>query len=570
MTDILRLLLHFGWLLLPVWALIAILWRRRDGWSLLAAVPLTFALLMLSAWAGAAVGMLRSVGCGWQLAALPAAGFLIAGRFRHRRMAFSAGGVAAGVLLALLQLLPTIMRDFPDGWDPGCHALIAERIRETGRLCADWRPFEVIPMRYPQAFHALVALLAQVTDLPVHRVLQGLHFLLMFPAGWMIWGCARTAFGGRAAWAALFLFAGVTNTGNYLYFYRMGMYPTELGFLLFLGTVWAGMVWRRGRWAVLTAGGLMMAALAVMHPLSLAMNALVWLGVWLAARSRPAGGFAWRILLIGGVVMACRWGPELLSRQPGENESLRFAEESAVSLSAFLIGVDPLAMLLALIGFWHWRRRFRPVRRRIWLVDAVVLFGLFGLLEYGFRYAVALPLTGEDFTLGIPSRLIGVAGGVLAVLGGAGIAACRSRQVYRVLLAGVILLTAARYIRLAVRGDDVSPELQELAAAVREKTPADACCILPAGMPDYQWFCYLAQRRSPALPLPSSEDRGDIMAAWAVFHDFDANREAIGDWLRRNRVPCFALVPMADGWRLAAAGEDGRLRLLPEVIAKRH
>ena len=89
MTDILRLLLHFGWLLLPVWALIAILWRRRDGWSLLAAVPLTFALLMLSAWAGAAVGMLRSVGYGWQLAALPAAGFLIAGRFRHRRMAFS-------------------------------------------------------------------------------------------------------------------------------------------------------------------------------------------------------------------------------------------------------------------------------------------------------------------------------------------------------------------------------------------------------------------------------------------------------------------------------------------------
>jgi len=241
-----------------------------------------------------------------------------------------------------------------------------------------------------------------------------------------------------------------------------------------------------------------------------------------------------------------------------------------VPLEAFLIGVDPAALVLAAIGAWLWRRRFRAARRRLWAVDAAVLFGLFFLMEYGFRYLIARPFFGEDFTLGIPSRLIGVAGGVLAVFGGAAVGMVRSRAWRAVLMTLLIATAALRYAKLTLAGGDVSPELRALAAAVREKTPEDAFCILPAGMPDYQWFCYLAQRRSPALPLPVSEDRGPVEAEWALFGDFDANQTEIAAWLREHPGPCFALVPTEKGWYPAAPDETGRLRLLPEPILSRH
>ena len=467
-----------------------------------------------------------------------------------------------------------MVREFPAGWDPACHALIADRILETGRFCADWRPFETIPMRYPQAFHAMTALLALLAGLPVHRVLQGLHFLLMFPAGWLVWDFARRGFGRRAALPAFLLFAGLTNTGNYLYFYRMGMLPTELGFLFFLGTFACALRWRPGRFWPLAAGWLLLAATALMHPLSLAMSGAVWLGVWVTSPHRRLGGFAWRLLAGGLAAAALRWLPAWRFHLAGGNESLRFAEEGAVPLRAFLVGADPAALILAWFGLCGWRHRLRAARRRLWAADAAVLFGLFFLMEYGFRYWIARPFFGEDFTLGIPSRLIGVAGGVLAVFGGASVGLVRSRAWRAVLMTFLIAAAVLRYARLTFENDevsgDVSLELRVLAAAVREKTPENAFCILPAGMPDYQWFCYLAQRRSPALPLPASEDRGPVEAEWALFGDFDANRMEIAAWLREHPEPCFALVPTEKGWYLAAPDETGRLRLLPGPLLSRH
>ena len=290
MTEIVRLLGAFALALLPAWAFTASASRRRDLFSLMGAVPFAFALLLFAAAAAARIGHLVWAAYALCAAAPVAVWFLWRGRFSPRRLRLGGATAAVFALVALFQLLGTVTRLFPAGWDPACHALITDRILETGRLCADWRPFETIPMRYPQAFHAMTALLALLAGLPVHRVLQGLHFLLMFPAGWLVWDFARRGFGRRAALPAFVIFAGLTNTGNYLYFYRMGMLPTELGFLFFLGTFACALRWRPRRFGPLAAGWLLLAATALMHPLSLAMSGAVWLGVWLTSPRRRSAG----------------------------------------------------------------------------------------------------------------------------------------------------------------------------------------------------------------------------------------------------------------------------------------
>jgi len=94
-------------------------------------------------------------------------------------------------LIAIFYAIPVLSTDFPIGWDPTFHCLLARKIQYSGQLAATWQPFEQIAVNYPLGMHAFIAGLAYVTKAEPHIIFQTLHLpvMLLYSLGIYLIAC---------------------------------------------------------------------------------------------------------------------------------------------------------------------------------------------------------------------------------------------------------------------------------------------------------------------------------------------------------------------------------------------
>ena len=576
-------------LTLPALAALTLTRRRLSVEELVAAPALTFSGLIVAGWPLAAVGRLDLAPLALLL--LPVVALLMrsrSSRLRRIRVIFPGAWVLAAVaLVAVCEGYPVLSWSWPPGWDPACHAIVAQKIADTGRLSADWRPFETLPMNYPQGFHVLLVLLASWSGQTIPEVMQALNFLISFPAALAIFVLGRRIFHSTGAGcAALLAYALGVDGGGFLYYYRLGLFPTELGCYCFLVLVAESLRRRGGVLERMTAvyGTLLWCGMIMTHYLP-TLIAITVLGVW--SVWRPVGlkrslCRLWGTLLAALVLTAPYYCSQLLRVGGVENTaSVRFTEESMMDPGRLPGHLGMAALPFALYGLW-WLRRCAVGRHagktaagwRLLAGWLGWLFGFFVLMDYGFRLLVARPFFHEDFTLLIPSRFLVVCGYPLALLAGGGVWALwqwsHGHQRRRAGLIAILIVLGGigvvRNARLTIFRP-VSPELRELALRTAAVTPEDGFVVLPQGTPDYQWFPYLAWRSSLGNPIPSSENRALLEPKWLLFSDFSGNAEAIREYLVRERMRCYLLVKLPDGsWRMIGSDAAGRFAPVPAEV----
>lgn len=162
-------------LLAPGWCLARVALGTGDRYKLCLLAP--GCAIALALWS---VCLLRACGVSpvhyFWLSALCGFALLVAARDGSRPPVTVPRSTGSLVLLAAIILIagaarfwPLLIREFPLGWDPSFHLIIAGKIARQQALVVDWLPFKDIRLNYPIGSHELVALLAQVTGMPLHR-----------------------------------------------------------------------------------------------------------------------------------------------------------------------------------------------------------------------------------------------------------------------------------------------------------------------------------------------------------------------------------------------------------------
>lgn len=567
MIDTLKTVFFFVAMVLPVFGFLG----RRSGHfcmqNFLLAIPATLAAILSLGFILAYRGFLAAFFPLWGLFSLWVLWFCREnlkdlGHFSCFGFPWRLIAVCGGVFI--LQAIPVAMQSFPAGWDPACHALIAEKIRQSGQLCADWRPFEDLPMLYPQSLHVFAALLAMISDCPIHSVLQNMHLLFSFPAALLLWRIAVRIGGERAGIFAFFAYVFLTGVGNYIYFYRMGMLPTECANVIFLGLIFLLLQQedfeKPLKYFLAALFGL---GIFLVHPLSGVIT--VCIGVAVAVLER--GGR--KTLVYGGLGGIAAMGLYFLSvagrATAGNTESIKFSEEAASRILSVLTDIGWAVLPLAAVGIvCAWKKKKTP-EFRLALVWLAVLTGVFVCMEYIFRYCIARFFFGEDFTIGIPSRFIAVSGSIFCIWAGVGMDRLSRWRwgVVWILIFGICCFAGVRtYFQFAGKSA-VPDDLQQLAGIVKREIPEEAYLVLPVGTPAYHWFSYLAWRPSLGIPLPSSENRSAFMKKALLFSDVNGNTAEIGAHIQKTRSIYMLLIPQRPGcWKIAVGRPDGRFRFL--------
>jgi hypothetical protein len=243
----------------------------------------------------------------WGIFFLIVMGGFLAGRPRRRGLDHSLRGIETWVGLVILLVGVTRLaavgpQEFPRGWDPSFHMILAEKIRLTHHAIYDWSPFEVAKLNYPTGSHVLIVLISSVSRVPMPKVFEDLIVLGGILTTAQMYTLSRH-FSGDAK-AALFatIAYGFWAIDGSLGYTIWGGLPNELGMLFFVGvlSIWMESTPAGGR---IAAMALLYAALILAHHHVMIASAAV-LGTCLAwSTLRGAAGTA-KILLAALVLSA--------------------------------------------------------------------------------------------------------------------------------------------------------------------------------------------------------------------------------------------------------------------------
>ena len=138
-------------------------------------------------------------------------------------------------LYLLIRAVPLAVTEYPRGWDPYFHLVLAEKIVRAGKFITDWTPFENIELNYPITSHLLLALVAEIGRVPVHTVFRVAIILFTGLTGAQLYALMTRATGKPeiGLYAALsYLFLALWGSLDYS---RWGGLPNLTGMYLVLG-----------------------------------------------------------------------------------------------------------------------------------------------------------------------------------------------------------------------------------------------------------------------------------------------------------------------------------------------
>ena len=545
-----------AWGLLCPWTLVALRLLPQRGFydrvlaglvgGLAATVALGYALAMMG-W----LGYFRVVyGAAWI-----AAVWMLVGAAPKVRWPDGIGWMASALGAAVFaQAVPVFSTEYPMGWDPTFHLILARKILESGALCADWGPFEPIPVNYTQGLHVLVAIVADFAGAPVHIAFQMLHLVFQPLACVLVLRLAVLIYGDfRVGALALLAYEFLCSHGSFSSYYQWGGLPTELGSVFFLGIVWTALGGRDRRGTVLAVlyyGGLVMT-----HHLSGLIATWVLAFYWVVSRLGGEDGAlrGWLVRLwpLTLAIYSFYIAPYVLERMGnlGHTDVLRFYDDDFKTGWQVALDMGPAALSLGLLGIWWANRRPTRVVESFLLSWFCALILGFGLLGYAYRLAAHV-IYGEQFTAFTPSRFMTVAAYPLAVY--AGYALWRLAEVlaarFSLRMDVILLATCACIVLGSVPGvvrlaglRSVTEEGAALGRRIEAQVPESGFVLYTAEalnrMQPYPWISYLTWRRSVYTPIPASENRQLLRQIREEMWELKLSR--IPQWVASAELPIF-------------------------------
>lgn len=408
-------------------------------------------------------------------------------------------------VVAVSRFAPVFMRDFPPGWDPSFHLILARKLLLADHMVFDWSPFETVPLNYPLGSHLLVGVLARLTRLPLPRVFQLLIPALGVISTAQVYGLAQRVFRRPAIslYSAL-AYGGWAFAGSAGY-YAWGGLPNQLG-MMFLIALLAIFVEQRWDWRSSALAAVFLAAVFVSHHHVLLIAGAVTLSViayWLATAGLGANkkirGLA-RAAAVAVALASPYLAPHIMRAATVRDTGvLRFTEPYSLWLmlahmGILLVGCGIAGLILS--------RRDQPQRAGVLLTVVALLLVLYAACGPLYR-TYSLHRWGQEYVAFTPSRFLTDLIPLLSIF--AGYALYRVAELFRLrpgaMVAGGLLLALTNvpfWMELFAR--DPAPGRYQAYAWIEQHTPADTILLS-----NDEWAPYAAWRRTPATPLPVSE-----------------------------------------------------------------
>jgi hypothetical protein len=314
-----------------------------------------------------------------------------------------------GAALAL-RAAPTLLREFPLGWDPYFHLVVAAKIARVHALIYDLQPLDALPLNYPQGSHLLVALLSGLGAVPLHHVFciaiawfGTLCVAQVFALARYLTGEGELSLYATAAYGFLAILGG-------LGYYDWGGLPNLIAVYLFLGVLTLlARATDAGLGSVLTYAFLFLAICVVHHHAMVVVPAvLLPLAAWQLIFSSDQRA-AWLILRgsVAGAVLGLGYFLPYLRRAttvpttgiPGFDEGVSSVNEDLYAMGLAFSFTAIMGVICAIC-----LRRRRAVSE-ILVAPAVMLVVYYAGLKYGAR-ALILFTTGRHVSLFTPSRFL--------------------------------------------------------------------------------------------------------------------------------------------------------------------
>lgn len=411
-------------------------------------------------------------------------------------------------LVAVARFAITVIYQWPAGWDPSFHLILAKKVAMADGMIYDWTPFENASLNYPLGSHCLLVLLSQLSHLPLHRVFQMLLPLVcVLTTGQVYLLCLRVFHSEEIAVFSTLAYGFWAGYGSIDY-YRWGGLPNALAmaFLLAIVHMLLGPV---RTWKHVVLMGMFFASICFAHH-HVMITSIIVLGVlffYFLFSARRSVAVTLLIAMASGVLLASFYlVPYFLkSSTLGNTDVFRFHEGPFTARSLFR-DLGPAYVLFGAAGLvlvWRVRKQFE------WVPTLFVICGtllILYILSGPVYRQVSLRFTGEDYVAFTPSRfLIDLA---CFVSGFAGYAAYQlKRRVGMSAVAAtvlVVLLGLSTYRTWQQMIGEGGVPVGSLAAYqwISEYTPPDTIVLNV-----HSWACVTSWRRTLSSPLPISEPR---------------------------------------------------------------
>jgi hypothetical protein len=422
-----------------------------------------------------------------------------------------------GLLLFLLFLVGAsrfavaMLHEFPMGWDPAFHLILARKIQITQHAISDWLPFEPIRLNYPTGSHTLIVVWAAISRLPLETVFNLLiPFLgVLSTAIFFVFARGLTANDSIAVYAS-YAYGLWANFGSIGY-YDWGGMPNEFSMLILIAVLAAWLT--DSPFASRAAAmAIFLATLVLVHHHTMVAAAVllavitVWQLIFPATRKMGmliliAGGIA-LVLDIGFVVPYATHIATLGSTGIAESEPI-------TELTSIPNALGYALCLFAAVGIF-----FSIAQRKFQGVHATAFIGLLtmAVLYFATEYVRNQPV----FT---PSRFLTDANYFLAVFAGIGLWQFQKFFKLKPILM-IVLILVGSVSNLALWKDEsrisvwpkdrtsltFPPGFFDACKWIRDNTSTDTLVLNDIKGDCRDWVAYLTWReQSDYLPIPVSE-----------------------------------------------------------------
>ena len=434
-------------------------------------------------------------------------------------------------------------KELPCGWDPAFHAILAGKIIKYGTLSTTWLPFENITMNYPQGSHVLIALTAEYGSfchiLPsglsaVPEAQKLLMFALVLPSSLLIMAITQECFQSiKAGFFAFLTFLLLGNLGTYSSFWGWGGYPTATGFLFFTALIYFALQKEKMEKKDFTACMVLWGSFGLCHHMTVVIVAIIMTvyTLFLLTQWKKANYTIWKKLFFPGVSACILFLPGIIFQirsagSTANSEVFRFDDERPYTFLQFLDNgsIPVIAGFLALIFLLSYRKQLlSSAKKDFLLLWAEASMGAFLFFEVIFRYCIAIPFTGKNFSLFVPSRFLTMTALPFSILTGYLLYKIfQNKKVKKIkylfpCFVTLSLLYGGINFYLRPMGDAPSAPIKTLAESL-VKLPENAYVIVdPSKMKKTHWLPFLLWKPCITNPIPSSEDRRSVRKGLELF-----------------------------------------------------
>jgi hypothetical protein len=392
-------------------------------------------------------------------------------------------------------------QELPNGWDPSFHSILARQIQLTHHAINDWMPFVPVRLNYPTGSHTLLAIMSNLTGLPVHTIFKDfLTFLGVLTTG-QIFLLTRRVIGDSSAglWGA-FAYGMWADYGSINYSGWGGL-PNEMAMLFLLAML---VTWLESASILIMA--ILLAALVLTHH-HVMLTAAAILAV---AIVRP-GQSARRSLILAGlaatVLDAFFLIPYASHISTLGSTHVLHSGELPLPVLHVIENIGYAFLLFSVLGIIlaFWRRRKAPIDP-IAMIGVATLIVLYILCEYGW------PLI-HGSTILTPTRFPTDMAAFLAVFAGLAVSVLQRHFRLPGMILFVLMLLASLVEldtwRALDAGPGESPDFLAACAWVKANSSPNVLVVsgeeINAMDNQKSWIPYLTWRRAVYVPLPDSE-----------------------------------------------------------------